>query len=98
MEIEAINDEISDTSSEGNFSFNTSNLPCTFKIIKSNFKTFYNISFIPTGDTTLPDLEQIVEMAKDAQNNKKQQALVALPSSLEDIINVDDDVDITTQV
>ena len=96
MEIEAINDEISDTSSEGKFSFNTSKLPCTFKIIKSNFNTFYNISIIPKGDTTLPDLEQIVDMAKDAQNNNKQQP--ALQSSLEDIINVDDDVDITTQV
>ena len=96
MEIEAINDEISDTSSEGKFSFNTSKLPFTFKIIKSNFNTFYNISIIPKGDTTLPDLEQIVDMAKDAQNNNKQQH--ALESSLEDIINVDDDVDITTQV
>ena len=43
MEIEAINDEFSGTSSEGNFTFNTSSLPCTFKIIKSKFKTVYNI-------------------------------------------------------
>ena len=34
MEIEAINDEISDTSSEGKLSFNTSKLHCTFKSIK----------------------------------------------------------------
>ena len=97
MDIESINDEFSDTSSEGNFTFNTSILPCTFKIIKSNFKTVYNIYFLPIGDATLPDLEQIVEMAKDVQNNNKQQPVVALPSSLEDIINVDDDVEITTQ-
>ena len=44
------------------------------------------------GDTTLPDLDQIVEMAKDAQKNNSEAS--ALPNSLEEIIQVDDDNDV----
>ena len=40
----------------------------------------------------MPDLDQIVEMAKDAQKNKSEPC--ALPNSLEEIIQVDDDNDV----
>ena len=61
--------------------------------MKTKFLIIYNIFLIPTGDTTLPDLDQIVEMAKDAQENSSQPC-APLPSSLEEIIQVDDDNDV----
>ena len=59
---------------------------------KQKFAIIDNTYLIETGDTTLPDLDQIVEMAKDAQKNNSEAS--ALPNSLEEIIQVDDDNDV----